>query len=705
MRRLTKWKFGWSTALLLILLAACNVMSDTSQQPAQSDEETQPGTQPRALVLGEVSSPVIDELGADVKMEQYDGSQDASDYGLIIFDGDALTPEEVGEHKIIRDAVRLGTWVLGLDVTGAHKKDGLGKYLNFASGSDSPGYLVRMAYDSDGRPHVVVLEHGLAGETFGDVAEGPEPQAVTGKGDPLEATTTFVATVIENVKGEGLSAQQDQPSTLPDGSPPDGLLSAIFTHSQPVPWTIGDAGKKNGSQSISYKIDSTFYVYLDNSSKNVGGSYQWVIAEIEGQANPNGGSGTFLNMAHDEKAWWQDRLKFSVQPTGDDASSFDLGETTPETANGVTQVTSGTDISIGFDGLGGAGSVGYSSSETRDLSDWKVTNDSSGVAANWDYRSSNPDADQDYACADKFHCNGFDSVSGYPSTPPDLSINTMQAHAQAIWTTTNPSNQVLTDWVAFELDSEQHIADTYCPNDFGLVCLAKGGSAQQRTYHGVSNTYSINMAVAAPNSIHKVSFSSDPNPVPAGEEITATVTLSSPAQINTIVYPSSDLENAAVSLSQVTIPQGQTSADFQILTNANGMNKGDSLTANINVFYNGDNKYPLTVTNTPFLDLAFSDTTASIAQNPMRTGSVTLSKPAPAGGVKIDLNYLDVAGNSRPDAANFPPSVIIPQGETSAPITITFTLGGPPGNAFGFFLRADGGDWGEDEVEFVVSAE
>lgn len=69
---------------------------------------------------------MFEELRKSVFIEQYDGSQKVTDHKLVIFDGDAHTPEEIKNHEAIAEALREGLWVLAVDVTEAHKKEGLG---------------------------------------------------------------------------------------------------------------------------------------------------------------------------------------------------------------------------------------------------------------------------------------------------------------------------------------------------------------------------------------------------------------------------------------------------------------------------------------------------------------------------------------------------------------------------------------------------
>jgi len=87
-----------------------------------------------------------------------------------------------------------------------------------------------------------------------------------------------------------------------------------------------------------------------------------------------------------------------------------------------------------------------------------------------------------------------------------------------------------------------------------------------------------------------------PNPAPPGQAI-GTVTLSKPAEFDTQILLSSDSQNATV-LPSVTVKKGEISANFQVLTNADGLGNCGSTNATITAFYAQNYHAPLQVQKT-----------------------------------------------------------------------------------------------------------
>lgn len=590
MKQLFGRKLSWGALLLLMLLAACNMAGDTQPRPAQSDEDGPSGAGLQALVLGTVDSPIIDELGDKVVIVPYDGSQNGSDYELVIFDGDANTAETIRDHEVIRQALHAHRWVLGVDVAANHKQDALGQYAHFATKNKSTGYLVRLVQDSNGHAGTHVLEFSSEGKLFGDVAPSVTSQTVEPE-DVAAGAAKFIDSMMGELSGKGVQTQQvgDAPPVIPS----DVVYYPIYFR-KVFPWQAGGAQKDNtnGRQNVYYELNYNFEIFLDNKT-DPQGDFQWISVRIDGEANPTAGTGNFVNMADDEKAWWQDRLKFSVGPQSQYKDIITSYGSSPETENGRSTVTSGVDFTVGLNKEGPSGEFGYHYEQERDITDWKIGNNSSGNYMEWDYRSSRLDADQDYGCANPYNnwvTNGFHGASCYPTDPSELSKNTLSVHAQAVWKT----DKVLSEWVPFDVHSEQHVADTYCERDLGLICGSHPLAKSKRGGVAQDDTFSINMAAVVPIPIDSIAFSQ--NPAPAGQQVAGTITLKSAAQTNITVQLSSDSNNASVKPT-VTIPKGQTSADFQVLTNANGLDDGKSTTATIKAFYADDFQAQLTVKN------------------------------------------------------------------------------------------------------------
>ncbi len=571
--------------ITLLMLGACN--NSATNPTAPGDEQPSSSLEGDALVIGEIGGDIAEGITNNMRLTPYDGSQKLEDYDVIIFDGDAHTPEAVRAEPLVAQALRAGKWMLGLDITEAHKTLGLGDFTLGVSKGSSPAYATRVQQDAAGRHAVDVFEFPNPDATLMVDDEGPANTAVQTAQKAKLDPETFVKALVSH-----LTSPAVQPAQA-GGTIPAGLIYATFNYSYPVPWTRTGTGRTGNSQNLQVTANYTATVFLNNKN-NPQGDFQYVLIDTDVSANPTGGTGNFANMfaktpehqcpgcAYDEIAWFQDGLTVDIGPADD--LGWTLGDTSPETVNGETSVTTAVNFNIGFNQTeGGSTDFGYSNAVTRNITDWQVTDNSSGIDSQWYYRSQYPyDSDAYWDCgSQEIYADGC-----YLNAPNDLSLYTMQLHTQAVWST--PS--VLSDWVTFNTTTKQHIVDLYCNEDVSFAC-------QDNRYKGTTLTiapsFQVNMAAVVPIAISSVTF--DSNPATAGEQVTGTVTLASPAQVDTTVSLQSNSVNATV-LPTVTVRQGQTSATFQIETNANNLSSGQSTTATIDAFYAQNFQAQLTVT-------------------------------------------------------------------------------------------------------------
>ncbi|MDR3689869.1 MAG: PQQ-binding-like beta-propeller repeat protein [Fimbriimonas sp.] len=151
----------------------------------------------------------------------------------------------------------------------------------------------------------------------------------------------------------------------------------------------------------------------------------------------------------------------------------------------------------------------------------------------------------------------------------------------------------------------------------------------------------------------------NPPGVTGGLNSTGTVTLNGPATSGGVVVSLSSNSTSVASVPKsVTVPSGQASATFTIATTSVTALK----TVTIGASYNGTNLTASLTVNSP--------TVASIAVNPSdlsggtpATGTVTLSGPAPKGGIVVKLA-------SNKTQATVPASVSIAAGKSSATFTV-----------------------------------
>jgi hypothetical protein len=514
---------------------------------------------------------------------------------VVILDGDHVSPEALQSDQLVHTALRSGIWVLALDVTEDHKRLGLADTLSVATDGANLAYLVHMGRDENNRPQV-------------DVVEVPIPENLE-RG--AAAASTIVGALLER-------SMRSSPAMVPGvtGSEiPPGLLYVTYVFSQLYypgilsPYIYHDPTGNQPlnpdlPQSPSLQVNETVTVFLNNQN-NPQGDFQFVVAEVDVTAAPKLPGESFATFQpgplvlpvpsgdYAELGWFQTKA-FTTQIAPPEWTTV---ATSPETVNGQDSVTSGVSFQVGFDQTqGGNANFGYSSSTTHSIRDWKVTNDSAVTKASWHYRTDYPvDADQpDYYCREQTDL--YSQYSCFPETlPNDLSINTLQLHTSAAWRT--PS--VVDGPVTITVQSVHELVLLWCPEEELDFIFFRCYSPAQLvdTFNYGPKQLSINLGAVVPVPIQSVTF--DHNPATAGTTVIGTVTLKSPALLDTEILLSSNSENATV-LPAVTVKQGQTSATFQVLTNANGLvGQNCSTTATIDAFYAQDFQVQLTVSACP----------------------------------------------------------------------------------------------------------
>ncbi len=154
-----------------------------------------------------------------------------------------------------------------------------------------------------------------------------------------------------------------------------------------------------------------------------------------------------------------------------------------------------------------------------------------------------------------------------------------------------------------------------------------------------------------------------PSTVVGGLAATGTVTLSNPAPNGGATVTLSAASGPATVPAAVTLAAGATSADFPITTTAVTASVTDAIMAS---YSGGSQNATLTVTPPPAVITPISLTVspASVGGGAPSVGTVTLSGPAPAGGLSVTLT------SSAPAAATVPTTAPIPQGAVSATFPI-----------------------------------
>jgi hypothetical protein len=162
-----------------------------------------------------------------------------------------------------------------------------------------------------------------------------------------------------------------------------------------------------------------------------------------------------------------------------------------------------------------------------------------------------------------------------------------------------------------------------------------------------------------------------PSAVFGGNDSTGTITLSDPAPADglTVNVQSSNTASATVPAT-VTVAAGQTTATFPITTAA--------VAATVTISASTDASFPTSpvgATQTALLTVSTVGFTLSVNPSTVSlgtpaTGTITLSGPAPTGGLTMYLEaYNPIAGESTP--ASVPSSVTVAAGATTATFPVT----------------------------------
>jgi hypothetical protein len=188
-------------------------------------------------------------------------------------------------------------------------------------------------------------------------------------------------------------------------------------------------------------------------------------------------------------------------------------------------------------------------------------------------------------------------------------------------------------------------------------------------YAGATRSASLTVTPAAPPAPALTSLTLNPTSVTGGNSSTGTVTLSGPAPAGgALVALSSSNALVAHVPASVTVAAGATSATFTVSTSPvvastavtiSGSYGGAGRSASLTV-----NPAPAPVPTLTSLTLSPASVIGGLQSS---TGTVSLSAPAPAGGVIVLLS-------SSNGAASVPGSVLIPAGASSASFTVNTSI-------------------------------
>ena len=157
----------------------------------------------------------------------------------------------------------------------------------------------------------------------------------------------------------------------------------------------------------------------------------------------------------------------------------------------------------------------------------------------------------------------------------------------------------------------------------------------------------------------------NPSTVAGGQSATGTVTLSGPAPAGGVVVTLASTKPASARVpATVTIGAGLVSASFAVTTSVVAASTAVDLRAS----YNGSTEVAtLTVMPPPPTVTSLRLSPSTVAGGSTSTGTVTLSRAAPPGGVVVAI------GSSKPTVAGAPATVAVAAGQLSASFAISTT--------------------------------
>jgi hypothetical protein len=224
----------------------------------------------------------------------------------------------------------------------------------------------------------------------------------------------------------------------------------------------------------------------------------------------------------------------------------------------------------------------------------------------------------------------------------------------------NPSNPATTG-DNFRDNVEQIYIPNPQPGLYTIPITHKGAMLQP------SNAQTFTLVISGQSKYNLTNVSVAPGSAVGGTTFVGTVTLDSPAPVGGRVVALSDNSPATTLPSTVTVPEGASTANFNITSQGVSADSSVLLTASMN----------------GVIDTAGFTLQRSIINNmtisPNRvtggfttSGTVMMNGPAPAGGANVALS------SSNPAAVTVPSTVTIPSGQTSIGFTVTANVVSTP---------------------------
>jgi hypothetical protein len=524
-------------------------------------------------------------------------------FHVVVVDGDRHHHRSLATDRVLRRALSAGRWVLLLDPN-EHDAHALFAHIGIKNNKPSAAYLVRKEKRGRGAGAVRVIEiPRLAGRN----RRALRRQQVR-----------YAARVLHRaISGSARSAAGIGSDDGSVPNPPASVDYVRYYWTTAGTWDVakGDSGT---TQTANWTVNHNINVFYD-ANNIASGDRQLIEYRVDAQFEP----GTLLHRSRERKGWWTGAIDLGVKPAATiPESEVSVEEiikrllagrplvpnnitpppdvnwvaSAPANTNGQEQYSAGSEFSVGLSGSTPGASYNWNTSKTYTVDDWTVfALADQQTNPRWRFASNNPCGPD----GDKAKCFAPPPTGalgyGFPREPNNLSRSPIQVHASAVWATKQVEDRNASVLVEDQVTALKTVCDKdplwYLP---GATRCREGDIHRESRSHALdAQQLTFDLGAAIPTPVERITF--DRDQVTAGDTVRATVRLARTPRFDTTVDLSANNDNAAV-VPDVKVPAGQREVTFDIATNDNRLNPGQSVTTAITARYRGSVQGQLRIT-------------------------------------------------------------------------------------------------------------
>lgn len=431
----------------------------------------------RLLVVGTASSPVYDELLKTHRAERYTGRQDPAHYRMVVVDGDAMTPSEVGAEPLIAEALAKGVSVMLLDGTESHKRSLMtSKRTPAHTQGPSAAYLVtpltgggRAFHLTDLRPAKVSKRQVAHSYTERGFVQGQHKRWE----DELPISGAHLDSFM-NLVGQRLAGRDR--ATLPT-PPSDYPSNSWFQVSVTESWEAMNESCMDG-QSLQHQITFTFAVYVDSGDTLPSHWFQWCAMSMEGSVNMLSG---LANNGDDTVGYAQTMFNAGTNPVNEGGGNgLELALVQAQPTSATNAYDSNLDFTIGYRGANGDSTWLWQQGLTQSpqsFTNWEATSPPPPTAeinaVQFNAMQTDP-----YRGDDSNWTDGFHNIFGgkHVDSPNPTSAGSMGVVGQALWKTFDIfDGPIQISYGTSSLMTQLHVKNHFVYSDLYLDTCSFGG--------------------------------------------------------------------------------------------------------------------------------------------------------------------------------------------------------------------------------------